>query len=75
MLLELCAENQFLRDRDTKRGTLLSLLVLILVPGTFIPKVSFITASPSMPVISPREQLSHLECVINKVTKIKEHKL
>lgn len=36
----------------TQKYTLLSLLILILVPGTFIPKMGFITTSPSMPFIS-----------------------
>lgn len=35
-----------------KKETLLSLLVLVLIPSTLIPQVSFITTSPSMPIYS-----------------------
>ena len=39
------------RDRERERETLFSFLILILIPSAFVPKMSFISTSPSMPLI------------------------
>lgn len=61
-----------------RERTLLSLLILILIPCTFIPKVSFITPSPSMSDVYEYGNQNIIHCLkglqILKSTAVEEDK-